>query len=150
MSLKIALALHVLAACVWLGGMVFGLFALRPALLQASLTGPQKLALQSTVMGRFFQWVWGAVAILLLTGLHLYGLAGSVSAGAYAQTMLGIGLTMMMVFAHLYFAVYRRLPPLIQSQDWEAVAALLNQGRRLMQVNLGLGVLAIVLVKVLR
>lgn len=58
---------HILAAMVWVGGMLFLGFALVPALRAESP------AIRSAIMGRIgrqFRWVgWGAIAILLITGV---------------------------------------------------------------------------------
>jgi len=53
---------HVLAIVVWIGGMVFAHFFLRPAV--ATLEAPVRLRLMHDVLGRFFQAV--LVAALLL------------------------------------------------------------------------------------
>ena len=60
-------ALHVLAIVVWVGGMVFAHFFLRPAV--AALPPPQRLPLMQAVLGRFFAAVLAASAVTLATGL---------------------------------------------------------------------------------
>ena len=60
------LALHTLAAVLWVGGMFFALVVLRPA--ADGLDGPERLRLWRRVFARFFPWVWVAVATLLVTG----------------------------------------------------------------------------------
>ncbi|MEA2948976.1 MAG: hypothetical protein QOI40_4306, partial [Alphaproteobacteria bacterium] len=58
----LAIALHVLGAVVWVGGMFAIYVALRPAL--GTLDPPQRLRLMRATFRIFFPWVW--VAILLL------------------------------------------------------------------------------------
>ena len=60
-------ALHVLAVVLWVGGMAFAHFFLRPAL--ATLEPPQRLRLMHAVLGRFFAAVLWAVGLLLASGL---------------------------------------------------------------------------------
>ena len=62
--------LHIAAAIVWLGGICFMLFSLRPAAAE-QLAPPQRLPLIADVLRRFFMLVWLAVAILLVTGLAM-------------------------------------------------------------------------------
>ena len=68
--LAIALALHTLAAVVWVGGMTFAYCFLRPVAGRA-LDGPQRLALWRGVFAGFFPVVWIAVAVLLLSGYYM-------------------------------------------------------------------------------
>ncbi|MFP3757793.1 hypothetical protein SB751_28330, partial [Cupriavidus sp. SIMBA_020] len=65
-AVAVALFLHLLAVAVWVGGMVFANFCLRPAL--SDLTPPLRLPLIEGVFGRFFNWVSGSVIVILLSG----------------------------------------------------------------------------------
>ena len=62
--------LHLAAAIVWLGGITFMLFALRPAAAE-QLAPPQRLPLIAQILQRFFTGVWGTILVLLLTGLPM-------------------------------------------------------------------------------
>ncbi|MDQ3271272.1 MAG: hypothetical protein M3Q12_03750, partial [Pseudomonadota bacterium] len=62
--------LHIASAIVWLGGISFMLFALRPAA-TAQLAPPQRLPLIAGVLQNFFKWVWLSIGLLLLTGLAM-------------------------------------------------------------------------------
>jgi len=53
------LFLHFAAVVVWIGGMVFAHFCLRPAAL-ATLQPPQRLPLMAAALGRFFACCSGA------------------------------------------------------------------------------------------
>ena len=62
----VALALHILGAVVWVGGM-FAIYAcLRPAL--GTLELPQRLRLMRVTFQKFFRWVWLAILLLLASG----------------------------------------------------------------------------------
>lgn len=58
--------LHLLSVIVWVGGMVFAHFFLRPAL--GVLEVPQRLRLMQAVLGRFFSAVLLAAGLALATG----------------------------------------------------------------------------------
>ena len=57
--------------------------------------------------------------------------------------MLLMGIVMMVIFAHVYFAPYKRLTRLVGQQDWKAAGAALGQIRKLVAVNLTIGLLNI-------
>jgi uncharacterized membrane protein len=144
--MSLLISLHLLATVVWVGGMFFAHMALRPAAL-ATLEPPQRLPLWVTTFGRFFPWVWVAIILLLFTGLWMMfnyfgGMAGS---PVYIHVMLGIGLLMMAIFMHIFFAPYQRLKRAVAAQDWPVAGRQLNQIRLLVTTNLILGLLTTVI-----
>jgi uncharacterized membrane protein len=141
----LSLFLHVLGVVVWVGGMFFAYMALRPVA-AAVLEPPQRLTLWAGVFGKFFPWVWGSVALILLSGLHMLMVFAKASVPHYAYTMLALGLVMMAIFAHVYFAPYGRLKRAVVAQEWKAGAAALGQIRQLIGINLGLGMITIAVV----
>jgi uncharacterized membrane protein len=139
----IARFLHVLGAAVWVGGMFFAYMALRPAA-AALLEAPQRLPLWQDALRRFFFWVWLSVGGLLVSGLWMIVLLGGFRAVApHVHVMLLMGVVMMVIFAHVYFAPYKRLTRLVGQQDWKAAGAALGQIRKLVAVNLTIGLLNI-------
>jgi uncharacterized membrane protein len=98
------------------------------------------------VFGRFFPWVWASVTLILLTGLHMLMKLGGGAAPHYALAMLALGLAMMLIFAHVFFAPYGRLKRAVAQQDWKAGGAALSQIRQLIGINLSLGLLTIAVV----
>lgn len=109
--------LHLAAAIVWLGGMTFMLFALRPSL-PALETPAQRLTLLAAVLRRFFALVWGAVGVLLISGLYMFSHAGAQAAPMGWHLMTGIGVLMMLIYGHIYFAPYRGLMRAVAAGDW--------------------------------
>jgi uncharacterized membrane protein len=104
-----AVLLHVIAVVIWVGGMFFAYMVLRPVA-AGQLEPPVRLRLWAGVFGLFFPWVWTAIAVILATGFWLifaYGGMGSV--GGYVHAMLTLGIVMMLIFFHVFFAPYRRL-----------------------------------------
>jgi uncharacterized membrane protein len=130
---------------VWVGGMFFAYMALRPVAASV-LEPPQRLTLWAGVFGKFFPWVWVSVALILATGLHMLMLLSSATVPHYAWTMLLLGVVMMLIFAHLFFAPYGRLKRAVGTQDWKAGGAALMQIRRMVGINLSLGLLTIAVV----
>jgi len=142
---NISLFLHVLGVVVWVGGMFFAYMALRPVAASV-LEPPQRLALWAGVFGKFFPWVWASVALILLTGLHMLMKLGGAAAPHYTLAMLALGVAMMAIFAHVFFAPYKKLQRAVGEQDWKAGGAALGQVRRLIGINLSLGLLTIAVV----
>jgi uncharacterized membrane protein len=140
---SLLLILHALSAVVWVGGMFFAHQVLRPA--AASLeTGP-RLILWSHVLGRFFAWVFAAILLLLLTGYALvFGVfAGFSGVGLHVHLMQGIGIVMMLLFLHLYFAPWRRFRAAVARQDWAEGGLHLGQIRTIVTINLVLGIIVV-------
>lgn len=143
--MALSLLLHVLGVVVWVGGMFFAYMALRPVA-ASMLEPPQRLTLWSGVFGKFFPWVWVSVALILLTGLHMLVKVGGMAAPHYAMTMLVLGVVMMLIFAHVFFAPYKKLKRAVGEQNWKAGGAALAQIRMLIGINLSLGLLTIAVV----
>jgi uncharacterized membrane protein len=147
--------LHVLAIVVWIGGMVFAHFFLRPAV--AQLEPPARLRLMHDVLGRFFQAVLGASLLALGTGVWMIGrvakqvvqAGGSFQMPLYWTLMAALGVLMVAIFMHIRFALYKRLSRAVAASDWPAGGAAMAQIRVWVGVNLAIGVL-ILLVTLLR
>ena len=136
-------ALHVLAAVAWVGGIFFAYMVLRPA------TGPLetrlRLALWQRVFGRFFPWVWASIAVLLASGYAMLFLrfGGFKGAGLHIHVMQATGIVMMLLFLHLFFAPWRRFSRAVKAGNFDSAAVSLNQIRRIVAINLVLGVITI-------
>jgi uncharacterized membrane protein len=136
-------SLHVLGAVLWVGGMAFALFALRPAL--AGLDPPARLAVHEGALRRFFLVVWHAMPALLLTGgaLMFFWYGGFRSSGWHVHFMLATGLIMAAVFAALFFGPFRAFRAARERGDLRAAAAGADKVRRLVTVNFALGLLTV-------
>ncbi len=139
---NLLLFLHIAGAIFWMGGMAFTVLALRPAL-HAQLAPPQRLPLVVQVLRRFFVLVMASIAVLLATGVPLLLQAPAGSAPPGWQAMAGLGLLMMLVFGHVFFAPWRRLQQAVAAADWPEGGKRMNQITLLVKFNLGLGWLAI-------
>ncbi len=138
-----AIAFHTLAAVLWVGGMFFASMVLRPS--AGPLEVPVRLQLWERVFSRFFPWVWTSVATLLASGLGMifWGYGGFAAAGTYVHVMLGIGLLMMAIYAHLYFVPWRRLRRAVAASNWAEAGVQLGVIRRIVAMNLTLGLITV-------
>jgi uncharacterized membrane protein len=102
------------------------------------------------VLGRFFVLVWVCIAVLLATGLPPLMAVGMKNAPLGWHLMLGLGLLMMLIFAHIFFAPYRRLKAAVAAADWPEGGKRIGQIVLLAKLNLGLGWVAIGAVMLLR
>jgi uncharacterized membrane protein len=136
--------LHVLSVVFWVGGMFFAYACLRPTAAQ-QLEPPQRLTLWVGVFEKFFPYVWASVILLPLTGFGLMFMIWQGFAGTplYVHIMYGIGIVMIMIYLHVFFAPYRRLKQAVTIQDWQTGGKQLNQIRVLIRINLTLGIIVI-------
>ncbi len=149
-ALKLA---HLLALVVWIGGMVFAQFFLRPAALQ--LDPPQRVRLMHGTLQRFFAAVLVAIAVVLGSGVWMIGRVAkqTVQAGAAFQMPLSwtvmtvAGLLMMAIFGHIRFNLFKRLGRAVAAGDWPAGGAALGQIRTWVGANLVIGVAIIVVMR---
>lgn len=136
------LFLHLAGAIFWMGGMAFMVMALRPAL-HAQLQPAMRLPLVVAVLRRFFLVVIASIAVLLATGVWLLLQVPGAQAPRGWHAMAGLGVVMMLVFGHIFFAPWRRLQAAVAAQDWPEGGRRMNQIALLVKVNLTLGWLAI-------
>ncbi len=141
---------HVLSIIVWIGGMVFAHFFLRPAV--ALLEPAVRLRLMHDVLGRFFQAVLVASLLTLASGVWMIGRVAKqvVQSGGRFEMPLSwtimavLGVAMVAIFMHIRYALYKRLGRAVAGSDWPAGAAALAQIRTWVSINLGLGVVVVV------
>ena len=142
--LVLSLALHLLAALFWVGGMAFAYFVLRPA--AGPLEPAVRLPLWRRVFGIFLPWVGVSIAVLLGSGyamLLLY-FGGFAAAPTYVNVMQGLGLLMVLLFLHLVSAPWRRFRAALNQGNLPDAAKNLNQIRVIVAINLLLGIATIV------
>lgn len=146
----IAIALHVVAATVWVGGMFFAYVVLRPS--TDILEPPHKLALWAGVFKRFFPWVWMAIIILIVTGYWLIigWFKGFSSTPAYVHLMHIMGWVMALLFVYLYYKIYPAFKQAIQDENWPDAGAAMSRIRQVILGNLILGLLLLLLVTALQ
>lgn len=145
---------HLVAAILWMGGMAFMLLALRPALL-AQLEPQPRARLMAEVWRRFFAMVAVSVLALFATGGSLYAAAFRAAREASGvgmvplgwNLMAGIGMLMMLIFGHIYFAGFGKFKRAVAAGEWPLAAKAAAQIHALVVTNFVLGWLAIAAVR---
>lgn len=132
--------MHLLSALIWVGGMFFAYVVLRPAAVEI-LEPPQRLRLWDAVFGRFFKWVWGAIGTLLASGFYMIYLYGGMErVGNHVHAMLALGIAMIAIYGHVFFALYRPLHRHVENQRWKEAGEILGKIRKMVGINLTLGI----------
>ncbi|TPG85264.1 CopD family protein [Pseudomonas mandelii] len=136
--------LHVLSALVWVGGMFFAWMVLRPAAMKA-LEGPARLKLWVEVFQGFFRWVWIAVVLLPVSGVGMIHLqySGFEAAPRYVQVMMGLYVVMTALFIRIQALLLPELRTAVAAQDWPTGAATLGKIRKLVGINLIVGLVLV-------
>jgi len=137
----IAVMLHVAAVVIWVGGMIFAHAFLRPVA-ASQLEPPQRLSLWVGVFKRFFPIVWICVITILVTGYGVilaYYPDGMKGLAMHINLMMGLGIIMMLIFMHVFFAPFKRLKKAVEAQDWPAGGKALTQIRHLVGINMVIG-----------
>lgn len=141
--MSVALVLHLLFAVIWVGGMFFAYLCLRPA--TGLLDPPVRARLWAATLTRFFRWVWVTVGVLLVSGLYMVHVRGSIVAGSpYIYAMIVTGIVMMLLFAYIFFVPFRRLKRAVAAGDFATAELALRRIRALVGFNLLLGLMVLI------
>lgn len=140
--MRIALWLHLLGTVVWVGGMFFAHVALRPAV--QALPPPQRLPLMTQTLSAFFKWVGASIVLILGSGfLMLFSGGGFAGFGGYVHLMTALGLVMAVIYGFIVSVPFPRVRAGVEAGQWEAAGAAMAQVRRLVGINLILGLATI-------
>jgi uncharacterized membrane protein len=135
--------IHLLAVLIWIGGMFFAYVVLRPAAVDV-LQPPERLRLWDNVFHRFFKWVWGAIGAILATGFYMiYQFGGMAHVPLYIHVMMSLGLIMTGIYIYVFFACYVPLNLHVAKERWKEAGEILGKIRKLVGLNLMLGLLTI-------
>lgn len=134
-------ALHLLCAVLWVGGMFFAYVVLRPSM--AAIDPPARMLLHTRVYKKFFLVVWHAMPLIIVTGFAMIGLQWNMATAPWQiHAMLGIGLLMAAVFLAIFFGPYRQFR---RTTDRNRMASTLDTIRKLIGVNLILGLVTVII-----
>lgn len=145
--------LHLLAVIIWVGGMFFAHFFLRPA--AQGLQPSDRVTLMHGVLQRFFAWVLVLAVVVLVSGIGMIGSIHAMAAQAGGQfnmpinwmVMSILGVVMMAVFGHIRFALFKRLNTAVTAKDWPAGGKALESIRKWVSLNLALGLVIVVMLR---
>lgn len=149
MSYALLKTLHLLSIIIWIGGMVFANFFLRPAL--AVLEPSVRVRLMHEVLGRFFTAVVVAATLAFATGGWMIGrtAADMTRSGVRFNMplewllMSTLGVAMILIFVYIRWVLYRRLGAAVKASNWTLGGTLLQSIKRWVLVNLVLGVIIV-------
>lgn len=144
--IRVLVLLHLLGVIVWIGGMAFAHFCLRPVA-AAQLPPPQRLPLLSAVLGRFFVLVGVGLAFIWISGIARFAQVGGQgipnAIPAHWHAMAGVGAGMTAIYLLIVLRFYPRLRAAVASQTWPAGGAAMDSIRKLVFVNLILGLVTV-------
>jgi uncharacterized membrane protein len=144
--------LHWAAIVIWLGGMFFALFCLRPA--AGTLPPPVRVPFMADALGRFLNIVLWIALLTLGSGVAMWWRAAQTTrqtsmafnAPADWLFMAAMGVLMLVVYGFIRFVLYLRLKRAVVAQDWPAGGAALKEIRFWVGANLVFGTLIVVVV----
>ncbi|MCF8477894.1 MAG: CopD family protein [Pseudolabrys sp.] len=141
----IALTLHILGAVVWVGGMFAAYVCLRPA--AGALDGPARLTLWRNFFAKFFPWVWVSVLLLLASGYWMLvaSFGGFKGAALYVNLMQLLGLVMVGLFVWLFHGPWLKFKRAVDAKDYATAGILLNRIRRIIAINLPIGLIVVII-----
>ena len=142
----VMLAFHAVGAAFWVGGMFFAYSVLRPCMGELE-PPPERLKLWARVFERFFPVVWFIVVMLPSTGYWqvFMDFDGFDGAGIHVHWMHGLGWVMIVLFVYMYMKPYTAFREAVSAEDWPLAKASLDGIRKVVGVNLVLGVITIIL-----
>jgi uncharacterized membrane protein len=146
-------AFHLLAVIVWVGGMAFMLFCLRPA--ARVLEPPARVSLMHAATQRFIAVVVGAVSVIFVCGAAMIAIAWSTAKRAGLAfnmpldwyTMIVGFFVMLAILIHVRAVLFRRLDAAVREQRWADGASALGAIRWEVSLNLVIGALITVFVR---
>ncbi|WP_285413733.1 CopD family protein [Variovorax sp. efr-133-TYG-130] len=140
MSYVIALFIHLLCAAFWVGGMATMHFAVRPSAV-ATLEPPLRLRMLAATLRRFFVGVDASVTLLFASGVGMIMAAGGFRGLHWRiEAMMSIAIVMAAIYVYIRASVFRALRRAVEESAWPVAAARLDTVRKLVTLNLVLGV----------
>jgi uncharacterized membrane protein len=140
MSYVVPLFVHLLCAAFWVGGMATLHFAVRPSAV-ATLEPPLRLRMMVATLRRFFVGVDAAVTLLFVTGVAMILATGGFRGVHWrVEAMMGIAIVMAAIYVYIRASVFKALRHAVEQSAWPVAAARLDTVRKLVTVNLALGV----------
>ncbi len=136
---QVLLFTHLAGVIIWVGGMFFAYFCLRPAAASV-LEPPKRLPLWTATFARFLPIAAVTVVLILGSGLVMMLQVGMAFAPIGWHVMFGLGLLMTGVFIYVYARLFPRLRRHSAAANWPEAAKALNAIRHMVAVNLVLSV----------
>ena len=129
---------HILSILVWVGGMLFAHFILRPVA-NSLLEVPIRLPFMAHIFTYFFPLVWGAIIGLWASGLWMIFVFYQGMMTLSVHLMSGLALVMTGLFTYIFFVPFPNLKHAIHTQDLKEGGRYLATIRKIVATNLFLG-----------
>ncbi|MCX7897526.1 MAG: CopD family protein [Rhodocyclaceae bacterium] len=139
---SVLLFLHYAGAIIWIGGMFFAHFCLRPAALE-HLTPEHRLPLWQGVLSHFLPLAGLGVSMLVISGVMLLASVGLDAAPIGWQVMAAVGALMAALYCLVAFVFFPAFSLQCIHSDWVKAAAALDRIRRLVLTNLALSLVVL-------
>ncbi|MFQ5657263.1 MAG: DUF4149 domain-containing protein [Candidatus Methylomirabilales bacterium] len=143
MTFLTLVTLHLLAAVVWIGGMLFLGLVLAPVLRQRPPV--ERAALVSAVGRRFLKIAWAALAVLLLTGSILWAFRGFHLTLVLIAKLALVGVILLLSLVHDFLLGPRLVAQLERGGHGEETVRLRRQVTALARLNALCAVVVLVL-----
>lgn len=143
--------IHILSIVVWVGGMYFVHFFLRPSL--TVLEPAQRMALMHGTLSRFFAAVLIASLATVGSGIWMIGRTAkmvSQSGGNFMMpwtwsAMAALGVLMLLIFFYIRFVLFKPFEASVLASQWKDSASHLGRIRLWVTVNMVIGTIIIVM-----
>lgn len=136
------LFLHLFSVIIWVGGMFFAYFCLRPAAGQ-TLDLQNRLLLWVATFQRFLKLAAVAVVVIIATGLSMLLQIGFKFAPVGWHLMLSLGLLMACIFFYVFAILYPKICRQCDASSWAEAAITLNSIRKMIGLNLLISIIVI-------
>ena len=125
--------------------MFFAYVVLRPSAAEV-LQPAERLRLWDKVFSQFFNWVWLAVFLVLVSGFYMiYMMGGLAHLPLYVNLMLLLGIVMTLIYVYVFFKCYVPFNRFVSKQEWPNAGAMLATIRKLVGANLSIGLITILI-----
>lgn len=102
-----------------------------------------RLRLWNRLFGRFFNWVWLSVFVLMASGFYLVYQAGGFAVMPRYVHLILLGIVMMLIYAYLFFSCYVNFSLLAEAKEWPKAEGVLATMHMLIGLNLVIGLLTV-------
>ncbi len=145
--MSVAIMLHLLAALVWVGGMFFSYWILRPVFASQMIPPNELPPLWRQIYKRFFTYVWISIIVLFITGfwMMLYGLGGFGAVPISIHLMMTLAIIMVGIFVYIQFGPFQKMCQSIDTGDKQAAAAQMVKLRTVISINMYLGIFVVLM-----
>lgn len=140
--MSVAMAIHLLAAIIWVGGMFFAHMILRPS--TVDLEVPVRVTLWTSVLSKFLRWVWITVILLPLSGYWIIFEEWDTDladVGLHVHLMQGLGFVMIGLFLYVFFGPFQHVRHRVEQHLFPEAGMFINRIRIAVTVNLVLGLI---------